>query len=199
MRLVGVPFRRASLAIELHSDVKSELPDARNMVVFRQFNVVAPTKYLKLFRPKAERKRDGKLVRTPRNVALPIFRVPLDAKGEYEEKVIAEVTEKEQTVQIGELSMKKPNDGSQLNLDLSNAPKPSVQASEAVVLPFIDAATLDARQRAIRRVARSGIFALPPNLKIGDPRHDLATPPHPARQGRAWIGCRTARPTGLAE
>lgn len=85
-----------SLALELHSDVISELPDARNMVVFRQFNGVAPSNFLKLFRPKGERKRDGKLVRTPRKEAVPIFRVPLDARRDYEDKVIADVTAKEQ-------------------------------------------------------------------------------------------------------
>ena len=84
-----------SLAIELHSDVISELPDARNMVVFRQFSGVAPSNYLKLFRPKAERKAEGKLVRTSRAEALPIFRVPLDARRDYEDKVIADVAYKE--------------------------------------------------------------------------------------------------------
>ena len=91
-----------SLAIELHSDVISELPDARNMVVFRQFHGVAPSNYLKLFRPKGARKAYGKLVRTAPESALPVFRVPLDAKREYEDKVIADVAAKEQTSQIGE-------------------------------------------------------------------------------------------------
>ncbi|MFA6124075.1 anti-phage dCTP deaminase [Sphingomonas sp.] len=85
-----------SLAIELHSDVISELPDARNMVVFRQFNGVAPANFLKLFRPKGDRKNQGRLIRTPRKEALPIFRVPLDARRDYEDKVIADITAKEQ-------------------------------------------------------------------------------------------------------
>jgi len=87
-----------SLAIELHNDVISELPNARNMVIFRQFHGVAPTNYLKLFRPVAARKAKGKLTRTPRNEALPIFRVPLDAQRDYEDKVIADVAAKEQPV-----------------------------------------------------------------------------------------------------
>lgn len=86
-----------SLAIELHSDVISELPDARNMVVFRQFSGVAPANYLKLFRPKAERKHDGRLVTPARDTALPIFRVPLDARSHYEDKVIADIVAKEAT------------------------------------------------------------------------------------------------------
>ena len=85
-----------SLAIELHSDVISELPDARNMVVFRQFNGIAPSNFLKLFRPKGDRKDGGKLIRTPRKDALPIFRVPLDARRDYEDKVIADIAVKEQ-------------------------------------------------------------------------------------------------------
>jgi len=85
-----------SLAIELHGDVITEVPDARNMVVFRQFNGVSPSNYLKLFRPQGERKSGGKLLRTPRKEALPIFRVPLDARRDYEDKVIADVAAKEQ-------------------------------------------------------------------------------------------------------
>jgi deoxycytidylate deaminase len=84
-----------SLAMKLHNDVISELPDAKNMVMFRQFNGVAPSNYLKLFRPKGERKRNGVLNRTPRKEALPIFRVPLDARRDYEDKIIAEVAAKE--------------------------------------------------------------------------------------------------------
>lgn len=92
-----------SLAIELHSDVISELPDAKNMVVFRQFSGVAPSNYVKLFRPKGERKQKGHLFRTPRKEALPVFRVPLDARREYEDKIIVEVAAKEhdQLIQPG--------------------------------------------------------------------------------------------------
>lgn len=84
-----------SLAIELHSDVISEMPDAKNMVVFRQFNGVAPTNYVKLFRPKGERKHNGHLIRIDRKDAIPVFRVPLDARREYEDKIIVEVAAKE--------------------------------------------------------------------------------------------------------
>lgn len=84
-----------SLAVELHSDVISELPDTKNMVIFRQFSGVAPANYLKLFRPKADRKKGGRLVRCHRHKALPIFRVPLDARSDYEDKVIAEIAAKE--------------------------------------------------------------------------------------------------------
>jgi deoxycytidylate deaminase len=94
------PYHK-SLAIELHWDVITELPDARNMVVFRQFSGVAPSNYLKLFRPKSDRKKDGRLVRVPRDRAVPIFRVPLDARRDYEDKVIADVAAKEHDQVIG--------------------------------------------------------------------------------------------------
>jgi deoxycytidylate deaminase len=84
-----------SLAIELHSDVISELPDARNMVLFRQFHGVAPTNFIKLFRPKGDRKRGGKVYRMPKKESVPIFQVPLDARREYEDKVIDDVVRKE--------------------------------------------------------------------------------------------------------
>jgi hypothetical protein len=65
------------------------------MVVFRQFNGVAPTSYIKLFRPKGDRKQKGHLVRIDRKDAIPVFRVPLDARREYEDKIIVEVAAKE--------------------------------------------------------------------------------------------------------
>jgi deoxycytidylate deaminase len=84
-----------SLAIELHNDVITETPNAPGMVIFKQFSGVAPANYLKLFRPKGERKQHGRLLRPDRKKALPIFRVPLDARGIYEDKVIADIVAKE--------------------------------------------------------------------------------------------------------
>lgn len=96
-RVIYIKPYLKSLAIKLHNDVISELPDARNKVIFSQFHGVAPSNYLKLFRPKAERKSEGKLTRIPRENAVPVFRVPLDAQREYEDKVIAEIAAKEQS------------------------------------------------------------------------------------------------------
>lgn len=85
-----------SLATTLHEDSISENPDAENMVVFRQYDGVAPTSYLKLFRPQAERKSGGKLrVQDPAS-ALPMFRIPLDAQRDYEDKILADLAQKEQ-------------------------------------------------------------------------------------------------------
>ena len=56
---------------------------------------MAPTNYVKLFRPKGERKHNGHLIRIDRKDAIPVFRVPLDARREYEDKIIVEVAAKE--------------------------------------------------------------------------------------------------------
>jgi hypothetical protein len=50
-----------------------------------------------LFRPKSERKQAGVLARSPRETAVPIFRVPLDSKRIYEDKVITDIAAKEQS------------------------------------------------------------------------------------------------------
>jgi deoxycytidylate deaminase len=90
-----------SLAVELHRDAITEDPGSRNKVLFRQFNGVAPSNYLALFRPKGPRKTGGRLVRTARNLALPVFQVPLDARRDYEDKVIADIAAKEQDLNAG--------------------------------------------------------------------------------------------------
>ena len=86
-----------SLATTLHSDAITEDPEDRSRVVFRQYDGVAPRTFLRLFRPHAERKRAGKLVRDEPGVAVPVFRIPLDAQTEYEAKVIADLSIKEHT------------------------------------------------------------------------------------------------------
>lgn len=86
-----------SLATVLHSDAVTEDPDDPSRVVFRQYDGVAPGNYLRLFRPSADRKKEGRLVRQPPREALPVFRVQLDAFADYEAKVIADLTDKEQT------------------------------------------------------------------------------------------------------
>lgn len=87
-----------SLAMTLHSDVISELPTEQGKVIFRQFAGVAPKNYFRLFRPKGDRKKDGKLIRIPKKEALPIFRIPLDSKMSWEDKVVADVVSKETEV-----------------------------------------------------------------------------------------------------
>ncbi len=89
------PYQK-SLAIELHSDSITEDINDASRVVFRQYEGVAPRNYLRLFRPNSERKMAGRLDRPLPKVAMPIFRVALDSQSEYESKVIADLSVKEQ-------------------------------------------------------------------------------------------------------
>ncbi len=86
-----------SLATTLHADSVTEDPDDKSRVKFLQYDGVAPRNYLRLFRPPVARKRDGHVARIDPKVALPVFRVPLDSPADYEAKVIAELTDKEQS------------------------------------------------------------------------------------------------------
>lgn len=88
------PYRK-SLALKLHYDAITEIPGEKGKVLFRQYDGVAPSTYLRIFRSDRERKSDGKIVKLDRETALPIFRVPLDAQRDYEDKVIADLVEKE--------------------------------------------------------------------------------------------------------
>lgn len=90
------PYRK-SLATVLHSDAVTEDPDDRAKVIFRQFDGVAPRNYLRLFQPTAERKKDGRVLTMDHKTAVPVFRMALDSPAEYESKVIADLTDKEQT------------------------------------------------------------------------------------------------------
>lgn len=85
-----------SLAIALHKDAITETRDDRSRVLFRQFDGVAPRNYLRLFQPKAPRKKAGVFYRASPTNALPVFRIPLDSQVEYESKIIADLSTKEQ-------------------------------------------------------------------------------------------------------
>ncbi len=64
--------------------------------------------------------------------------------------------------------MSKRRDDSQLDLDLTgkiDSNGEHRQQAPAQVVPFSDAATLQVRRDAVRRVATSGIFVLPPGLR----------------------------------
>lgn len=90
------PYRK-SLATVLHSDALTENPDDRTKVVFRQFDGVAPRNYLRLFQPTSERKENGRVRVVDHAKAVPVFRMALDSPALYESKVIADLSEKEQT------------------------------------------------------------------------------------------------------
>lgn len=90
------PYKK-SLALKLHSDAITEVPEnKKNKVLFRQYDGVAPSIYFKIFLTPRERKSEGKLIKMSKSIALPVFRVPLDAKRDYEDKVISDLAKKEQ-------------------------------------------------------------------------------------------------------
>lgn len=63
--------------------------------------------------------------------------------------------------------MKKRDDGSQLSFDLSALPLLKQESDSCRrVVAFVDHATLEARRDAVRRVANSGVFSVPHNLRI---------------------------------
>jgi deoxycytidylate deaminase len=88
------PYRK-SLAIALHHDAISEDPDDRKRVIFQQYDGIAPHHYLTLFKPGTARKIEGKYAKQSPQAAVPRFRMPLDAPVEYESKVIADLSAKE--------------------------------------------------------------------------------------------------------
>ncbi len=84
-----------SLATALHSDSITEDPNDKTRVVFRQYDGVAPRSFLRLFRPAADRKKDGEVMKRSQKHALPVFQVPLDSPTDYELKVIADLSHRE--------------------------------------------------------------------------------------------------------
>ncbi len=89
------PYRK-SKAIRLHHDAISEEPaDRENRVLFRQYDGVAPSNFLKCFNATRDRKDNGAFVKKASTSATPIFKIPLDAQIDYESKVIADLANKE--------------------------------------------------------------------------------------------------------
>jgi hypothetical protein len=66
--------------------------------------------------------------------------------------------------------MSKRSDGPQLHLDLSSTPHRLETANQEPPVPvaqFVDAATLQIRRDAARRVAANGIFSVPTTFRRG--------------------------------
>jgi deoxycytidylate deaminase len=89
------PYKK-SLALELHGDAITEDVDDHSRVIFRQFEGVAPKKYRKFFHPKAERKVEGCFRETDTRLAVPMLQMPLDGLVSYEDKIVADLEQKEQ-------------------------------------------------------------------------------------------------------
>jgi len=89
------PYRK-SKAIQLHNDAISEDPlDRKDRVLFRQYDGVAPSNFLKCFNSIRDRKGNGAFVKKASTSATPVFKIPLDAQVDYEYKVIADLADKE--------------------------------------------------------------------------------------------------------
>lgn len=62
--------------------------------------------------------------------------------------------------------MRDRHTGIQLTLDFSVQTKPYEKSKRAAeIVTFVDAATIDVRRQAVQRLATSGVFAVPANLK----------------------------------
>ena len=87
-----------SLATELHRDALSEnSKDQDSHVTFQQFDGVAPKNVMRFFRSGVDRKSDGKKIERDKRVATPVFQPPLDSFTIYEQKVVEELHEAEQS------------------------------------------------------------------------------------------------------
>lgn len=97
-----------SLATQLHEDAITEVPhdidddgnrlkepSAQTKVFFQQFDGVSPHNFLKLFRPMAERKQDGRRRSDDKTTVVPMLTIPLDGPATYETKVVADLAIKE--------------------------------------------------------------------------------------------------------
>jgi deoxycytidylate deaminase len=89
------PYKK-SLAMSLHADSVTENPDDSTKVVFSQYSGVAPKNYLHLFKPEQPRKKDGSAIKMAPHSAVPVLREVLDARVDYEAKVISDLSSKEQ-------------------------------------------------------------------------------------------------------
>ena len=98
-RVVYIEPYRKSLAIALHNDSVTEDPTDKSRVIFSQYNGVAPRNYLFLFRSERDRKKEGKVMGRPSEFATPVLREPLDARINYEAKVISDLSDKEGSAQ----------------------------------------------------------------------------------------------------
>ncbi|WP_442782811.1 anti-phage dCTP deaminase [Collimonas fungivorans] len=82
------PYRK-SLAIKLHDDAISEDENAQNKVILRQYDGVAPRRFMSIFKSSAERKQHGKLVTNRPISAMPVAKLTLEAVPRLEAMVVS--------------------------------------------------------------------------------------------------------------
>lgn len=86
------PYRK-SLATRLHSDALTESSDERGKVQVRQYDGIAPRRFIEMFEG-GTRKKSGVLALTGRMEAMPLTQVSLKAIPRLEEVVVAEIQTK---------------------------------------------------------------------------------------------------------
>ena len=86
------PYRK-SLATRLHSDALTESSDERGKVQVRQYDGIAPRRFIEMFEG-GTRKKSGVLALTGRMEAMPLTQVSLKAIPRLEEVVVAETQTK---------------------------------------------------------------------------------------------------------
>lgn len=84
------PYRK-SRATRLHDDAISENEDGQGRVVLKQYDGVAPRRFLALFKSGNARKISGRAVKILPRDAMPITRLSLDAVPRLESMVVAEL------------------------------------------------------------------------------------------------------------
>lgn len=86
------PYRK-SLATRLHEDALTESTDAHGKVQLRQYDGIAPRRFIEMFEG-GNRKKSGVLALTGRLEAMPLTQVSLKAIPRLEEVVVAEIETK---------------------------------------------------------------------------------------------------------
>lgn len=82
------PYRK-SLAVKLHDDAMSEDEKDQNKVILRQYDGVAPRRFMALFKMAADRKKQGKLVKSKPKSAMPVIKMSLEAIPRLEAMVVS--------------------------------------------------------------------------------------------------------------
>ena len=81
------PYRK-SLAVKLHDDAMTEDETGQDKVILRQYDGVAPRRFLALFKSHTERKKRGKLVQGKQHQAMPVVKLSLEAIPRLEAMVV---------------------------------------------------------------------------------------------------------------
>lgn len=81
------PYRK-SLAVKLHDDAMTEDETEQGKVILRQYDGVAPRRFLALYKTNTDRKKDGKLIRANPQLTKPAVKFSLEAIPRLEAMVV---------------------------------------------------------------------------------------------------------------